>query len=518
MQLDDFVRRFLIKCDYPRRDHVLWQTLVKCEDFDCTKCEGSRGVRVPVLAELLRMGGDELKAEAGRLRGKAPERRNCWTSFGLLELLIGVDSVDEHRDRDGVADYDLDIKQREIDIERDVLQRMELAAELARFDSGLLRDRDQRSEEIFCMVTQVLCDRVDTRVAAAAGLPNVAKFVMRAAFDCEFWGIPMSFGPKPTPLDVDTLCRYAPSLLIPLKTSERFQEQYVDRYHAPTQYVYRASQLLLLRPAFINWNNTVLTAQLVVTLMPQIDDRAKQIIQSMLLGGTGASRIAPGNNSDTTVTTTTLDTAIEGAGADSCSGMPSLTSGSKLPGAETVIDERILHPDPPVRIEVPEAQAIVAEQEAGLIELQLATRGQVAGSVGEFAVVLTEQVVVVQFKRCPKELLLALEQGKALQRCRQMLESAGHNWRLPNGDMIFVPPDYYRPTMLAYVQNQCFSVLFTENFEYLIHECIADVGKGASAKARSLLDVDLNTSDFATPSAHATMRIWKRTLLSRAPS
>jgi len=45
--------------------------------------------------------------------------------------------------------------------------------------------------------------------------------------------------------------------------------------------------------------------------------------------------------------------------------------------------------------------------------------------------------------------MLRKHYSAALRKCRRALEDAGFAWRLPNGDMIFVPPEYYRLTMQA---------------------------------------------------------------------
>jgi len=171
------------------------------------------------------------------------------------------------------------------------------------------------------------------------------------------------------------------------------------------------------------------------------------------------------------------------------------------------IDERILHLDPPSRIDVQEALAIVAVQEAGFVERLLPTaepavRTQLAGESQDG---LMEQVVVVQFKRCPKELPLALAEGSLLRHYREALEKAGHSWKLLNSDMVFVHPNTYRLTMkawMAYEAKPCFSLLFAESLEYLVEESIAGVGKGAAAKARALLNFNFDTSDLATASDH----------------
>jgi hypothetical protein len=175
-----------------------------------------------------------------------------------------------------------------------------------------------------------------------------------------------------------------------------------------------------------------------------------------------------------------------------------------------VVDAQILHPEPPTRIGAHEAAVIVAVQEADLIQRQMLTLEPTASPLtteAEDALMLSAvPMVQVQFKRCPKELPTALAEKPALRQCRQMLEAAGHNWKLPNGDMAFVHPQYYRNAMHALVTSESksfFSIIFTTDLEYLIEEIIADVGKGATVKTRSSLQVSLNNADVESIGASA---------------
>mmetsp|Transcript_82483 Transcript_82483/g.156972 ORF Transcript_82483/g.156972 Transcript_82483/m.156972 type:complete len:561 (+) Transcript_82483:50-1732(+) len=162
--------------------------------------------------------------------------------------------------------------------------------------------------------------------------------------------------------------------------------------------------------------------------------------------------------------------------------------------------QQVVHVDPPTRIDAHEAALITAEQHVSLIEHQIG-----AASAPE-PVTSNEQekIFFVQFKRCPKELPIALSQGLPLKMCRRALEDAGHNWNLPNGDMVFVQPWQYRAVMHAHAHLQvsnCFSIIFCESFEYLVEESIQNVGKGALAKNRSGLHLQCDASDGAQVAA-----------------
>jgi len=174
------------------------------------------------------------------------------------------------------------------------------------------------------------------------------------------------------------------------------------------------------------------------------------------------------------------------------------STGSEVPQIAAAIDERILHMDPPMRIEAQEASTFVAVQEADFIERLSPTSTIGTQPAGESLDGLIEQVGVVNFKRCPKELPTALSQGLPLQWCRQALEDAGHNWNLPNGDMVFVQPWQYRTVMNAQIPvSNSFSVICAESFEYLVEESIQNIGKGALAKNRSSLHLQYDASDDA---------------------
>merc|ERR1719265_1274016 len=179
------------------------------------------------------------------------------------------------------------------------------------------------------------------------------------------------------------------------------------------------------------------------------------------------------------------------------------SSASLASGIAPVIDEWILHPDPPTRIATQEASLIVSEQEAGFVERQLE---KIAPSPSSVLLAdpddrLIERVVLVEFKRCPHGLKTALGESKALQQCRQALDDAGFNWKLPNGDMVFVSPESYRPTMQALTDETTrFRVIVAETIEYLVEESIATVGKGAHSKTRDVFRVDVCSSDFGSAS------------------
>lgn len=71
-----------------------------------------------------------------------------------------------------------------------------------------------------------------------------------------------------------------------------------------------------------------------------------------------------------------------------------------------------------------------------------------------------------------------------LRRCRQELEEAGCSFRLPCGNMIFVYPSQYHDARKAALpdtrlKHDCFYAIVVQSLEYLVEECLADIGKGA---------------------------------------
>jgi len=167
------------------------------------------------------------------------------------------------------------------------------------------------------------------------------------------------------------------------------------------------------------------------------------------------------------------------------------------------INQHVEHIDPPARIDAHEAAMLVAEQQASFVNLWRDT----PSTFGEAGYHLTaepeasltkEKLFLVQFKRCPAQLPEALTSGLALKSCRTALEEAGHQWRLPDGNLIFVHPWQYRVALQAsWPAIRSFSVIFSEGLEYLVEESISNVARGAVAKSRSVLRTEGSASDEA---------------------
>jgi hypothetical protein len=100
-----------------------------------------------------------------------------------------------------------------------------------------------------------------------------------------------------------------------------------------------------------------------------------------------------------------------------------------------------------------------------------------------------QALILVQFHRCPKELLTALRTSLALKRCREALEVAGHSFERPNGDMVFVSPSEFDAANRAQANKSYnkFCVILTESNEHLVDEAIASVSHGVRIKSRVLV-------------------------------
>ena len=107
-----------------------------------------------------------------------------------------------------------------------------------------------------------------------------------------------------------------------------------------------------------------------------------------------------------------------------------------------------------------------------------------------------EALILVQFHRCPKELLAALRTSPALKRCREALAVAGHRFERPNGDMFFVSPSQFDAGRRAEVNksDNTFCVIFAESNEHLVVEAIASVSQGVRTKSRALVESALASS------------------------
>lgn len=112
-----------------------------------------------------------------------------------------------------------------------------------------------------------------------------------------------------------------------------------------------------------------------------------------------------------------------------------------------------------------------------------------------------EGLFLLQFDRCPKALVDALSTGRPLKACRDALAVRGHNFKLIDGNMIFVHPDHFRAASGAKVpgtQKQKFFVISSDSFDLAIQECIVGVGKGGWVKTRLALQDACGSTECAT--------------------
>lgn len=205
----------------------------------------------------------------------------------------------------------------------------------------------------------------------------------------------------------------------------------------------------------------------------------------------------------------------------------SLSTGDTAAGAHgsnSVID-KVLHVDPPARVEPEIAAELVAVMEASAVERHLGT----AVLDEQETQACMDHLVFVQFNRCTKTLHGALADGLALKQCREELEKEGCDFLLPCQNMIFVHPTQYHEARMAslprtWVKLNCFYIIVAESLEYLVEETLSGIGKGAWGKTREMLPLSSPTDD-ATVDANelpeesdsdgdTTPRILERTFLT----
>ena len=97
-----------------------------------------------------------------------------------------------------------------------------------------------------------------------------------------------------------------------------------------------------------------------------------------------------------------------------------------------------------------EAALVNSQVEAGMVEILASTAFPVTLSAVN-PTPPNEEIVLLDVNKNPKQMLMALSEGKPLRACRDALANSGHNWRLINGSMVFVQPWRYLGVMRALV-------------------------------------------------------------------
>jgi len=109
-------------------------------------------------------------------------------------------------------------------------------------------------------------------------------------------------------------------------------------------------------------------------------------------------------------------------------------------------------------------------------------------SVNAAVSVLPSAIYLIEFKRSPKELLVALTCApNDLAECRDALVHQGFNPVLKGGAKIFVRPEHY-PSVVAYLKGRPLKprhVVIAAEFEANLNSAISDIGKGVIAKAKT---------------------------------
>jgi len=174
------------------------------------------------------------------------------------------------------------------------------------------------------------------------------------------------------------------------------------------------------------------------------------------------------------------------------------------PETETVL-QQVLHDEPAAQISEVEASDVVSAQEAGLAERGFCLQEEMQMDEDDD----TDKLFLCKLNRNPRSLRTALCEGRILQKCRSALETAGHDWKMITGALVFVQPHQYRAAMKALVNKdlQPDIIVFAESFEPLLEETMANVmlqGGERSIPAKWRLGLPaMEESDVATQGSEA---------------
>jgi len=154
--------------------------------------------------------------------------------------------------------------------------------------------------------------------------------------------------------------------------------------------------------------------------------------------------------------------------------------------------QHIEHWEAAAEIPEDEAAAIVAEQEASLVQHNL-------DSVGWHAEVQTEdhvgaflRVVLLQFSRSTAEMERSLEQSVHLQPARDALLREGYGWRLPSGAKVFMDPHHFHAVRshLSRQWQPC-HVIVTEDLEPFVMEAVRQLPSRLQVRLRGATPLGL---------------------------
>jgi hypothetical protein len=160
-----------------------------------------------------------------------------------------------------------------------------------------------------------------------------------------------------------------------------------------------------------------------------------------------------------------------------------------VPDFHVQVIEMVAHVDPPAATDPAEAALVSQQQWASSLEHRGTTPAPALDGASEAFETCSEEVVLLDFNRRPKEMNDLLAKGSPLRACREALEREGHNWKLLSSTMVFVHPSQYRDVMKALNGRSLrpSHVVVSSSFEYLVEESLSEIGKGAWAKTRSSL-------------------------------
>mmetsp|Transcript_131672 Transcript_131672/g.421255 ORF Transcript_131672/g.421255 Transcript_131672/m.421255 type:complete len:488 (-) Transcript_131672:181-1644(-) len=159
---------------------------------------------------------------------------------------------------------------------------------------------------------------------------------------------------------------------------------------------------------------------------------------------------------------------------------------------EAAVIDDIEHEEPAAALDVDEAAQVNAQREVGwverLIETAIPTGEGYEDAEHEEEVTgrgTAEEVLLLDFNRIPKELLLALATGLPLHGCREALGGCGHECRLINGSLVFVHPWQYADVRSALVGHELrkWHVVVSRSLAHLVEESISSIDSRFKANA-----------------------------------
>eukprot|EP00929_Paragymnodinium_shiwhaense_P015435 TRINITY_DN12351_c0_g1_i2.p1 TRINITY_DN12351_c0_g1~~TRINITY_DN12351_c0_g1_i2.p1 ORF type:complete len:572 (-),score=61.68 TRINITY_DN12351_c0_g1_i2:320-2035(-) len=152
---------------------------------------------------------------------------------------------------------------------------------------------------------------------------------------------------------------------------------------------------------------------------------------------------------------------------------------------------------------------------AEYIESSMRDQQVPTASVAEDEAPSGEALHLLTYRRCPHRFHAALDEGPALEECRQAMEDAGRPWRLYSGAHVFVHPDQY-DVALAEVEQRgiqlcAHHVIVSESLEHSLSASLQDLPRrlGIRVRDRSGLGLVAQSANSDEVALHETQEVWE---------